>query len=721
MALALRCLRARAEPRRHRTSMTRFVIAMEPARSTGPEMNHVWRGASTSRSRVLRHDGPGELLADAVISLRKMSRSQASARQTKAHATREYSRVATCSSNGRSGPVESARYEYELFIVHAAADGPFVHGQLLPALGIAADRVLLSSELRLGAPIATEIERGVQSSRLTIAVLTPAYMADRWAVLGEQLASHACSVEGRLIPLLRTDCELPLRLDFLVALDFRNPDQWPAEVKRLRDRLGQAAPIAAAVESDLSCPYPGMRPYTASNAACFYGRDKEIAEIIGKLRAGEREIYIVGPSGSGKSSLVAAGVLPRLAHGVPGLGPFLTRSLRTGEYPAERLAQLLEGDIHKPSVALDALLSGHAPTTSLLLFIDQLEELFTLADSEERARFLASVLELRRDPRCVLVFTLRADFYGALMGSTLWTDEQSRISRIDILPLRGAALRAAIERPARDIGVYFEPELVERLLSDAASEPGILPLLQETLAQLWDRRRLKLVILSDYQALGDADRSGLAVPISRRAEATLCALTPTQRAIARRILLRLVSFGEGRADTRRQQPRAALHTVEDTAVDFETVLRRLTDARLLTIDGDPDHDDALVDLAHEVMISAWPTLAQWAQTWRIDEQHRRQIEAAAAAWVRHGRRVGGLLDGVELAEIKAWRQTEIARALGESADVTAFIAASEAALQAMKTSYRSRRRRSPPAATTYRRCSGCRTSSAISLRSSQRR
>lgn len=236
--------------------------------------------------------------------------------------------------------------------------------------------------------------------------------------------------------------------------------------------------------------------------------------------------------------------------------------------------------------------------------------------------------------------------------------------------------------------MYFEPELVERLLGDAASEPGILPHLQETLVQLWDRRRLRLLILSDYEAFGDAGRSGLAVAISRRAEATLRALPPAQEAIARRILLRLVSFGEGRADTRRQQRRAALRSMADARIDFDEVLRCLIDARLLTTDSDLEHDDARVDLAHEVMISAWPTLAAWIKTWRTDEQHRRQLDAAATAWIKHGRGAGGLLDAVELVEAEAWRQTTSAQELGDSSDVVALVAASKAALREAEQQHR---------------------------------
>ena len=265
---------------------------------------------------------------------------------------------------------------------------------------------------------------------------------------------------------------------------------------KVRDGFDAAQLVLAAVtpgvQVALPCPYPGMRPYSADDAAHFHGRDAEIDELLGRLRAGEREIYVIGPSGSGKSSLVAAGVLPRLARGVAGLGPFLVRSMRPGEQPAARLGELLEvlrGGLATPAGAIAALLARRAPGASVLIVIDQLEELFTLASADEREQFLAALRALRAEPRCVVVFTLRADFFGAFMESPLWTDRRGRISRIEVGPLRGEALREAIVRPARDLGVLPRARAVERLLADAASEPGMLPLLQETLVQLWDRRQ----------------------------------------------------------------------------------------------------------------------------------------------------------------------------------------------------------------------------------------
>jgi len=446
-------------------------------------------------------------------------------------------------------------------------------------------------------------------------------------------------------------------------------------------------PIATEALAEIPpCPYPGMWPYSADSAAHFHGRDAEVKALLERLRVGERELYVIGPSGSGKSSLVEAGLLPRLARGVSGLGPFVVRSMRPGEQPTGRLLETLKAPeaAHAAPEALEAperaaaavmaLLEHWALNTCLLLVIDQLEELFTLADADAGARFLEALRALRAEPRCVLVLVLRADFYGTLMNSRLWSERPGQLLRVDVAPLRGEALRDAIVRPARDLGVRIEDALVERLLTDAAWEPGILPLLQETLIQLWEQQQQRRLALANYEALGEGGRSGLAVAISDRADASLCGLTDPRQTIARRILLRLVSFGEGRADTRRQQPRSALRSAAKAAAEADKVIDHLVVHRLLTVD-----DDDRVDLAHEVMISAWPTLVGWIQTRRADEQRRRQFEAAAAQWVARGRGARGLFDPIDLAEAKAWQATESARELGQSADLVELIAASRAA------------------------------------------
>jgi hypothetical protein len=262
----------------------------------------------------------------------------------------------------------------------------------------------------------------------------------------------------------------------------------------------------------IPCPYPGMRPYSSTNAEHFHGRDKEIEELLGRLRAREREIYLIGPSGSGKSSLVAAGLLPRLARGAAGLGVFAVREMRPGEQPARRVDELLKVAPESQGSATDhveALLPDRSPGLSLIV-VDQLEELFTLASPSERELFFERLRALRNEPHYVVIFTLRADFFGALMESPLWPERgRDKLSRIEIGPLRGEALREAIVVSARDVGVVVEPELIERLLADTASEPGILPLLQETMVQLWDTRAEQTLTLADYRLLGMGAGAGL--------------------------------------------------------------------------------------------------------------------------------------------------------------------------------------------------------------------
>lgn len=421
----------------------------------------------------------------------------------------------------------------------------------------------------------------------------------------------------------------------------------------------------------IPCPFPGMRPYTAEEASRFRGREGEIADLIGRLRAGERLIYVIGPSGSGKSSLIASGVVPQLAR-ASNLPSYVVRSLRPGEQPARCLRDALDGSVAQ-------LLAGHHPRTHLLLIIDQLEELFTLASADEQAAFLAELRAVLAEPRAAVILALRADFYGTLMESPLWPGH-GRLSRIEVSPLRGDALGGAIAAPAREAGVEVEPALLERLLADAACEPGALPLLQETLVQLWDCRTDQSLTLEDYAKLGDGAHSGLAVALARRADATIRPLSAAQVALARRIVLRLISFGEGRSDTRRPQPRSQLRAADDHG--FEVVLQTMIDARLLAVDdsaGEPR-----VDLAHEVMITAWPRLADWVRAHRVDEQRRRRLEDAAAQWIARRRGSRGLLDSHELVDAVQWQATESAMQLGDSENVRSFIAASRAAQRQLR-------------------------------------
>ena len=580
----------------------------------------------------------------------------------------------------------AAAHEFDLFVVHAAADGEFVHGFLLPALNLPPARVLLVDKLTPGPPIVAEIERGVSRSRFTVAVLSPAYLADRWAVFGAQLASYVSVADVHVIPLRLTDGKLPIDLEFRVALDFTDRARWEPAVARLRELLQTTAPAP----EQIACPYPGMRPFTTSEANRFFGRDKELDDLVGRLDHGEREIYVIGPSGSGKSSLVQAGLLHALDAGSSRLGrSFCVCAMRPGERPTDRLTKALEGDLATPAATVSALVARHSPAERVLVFVDQFEEVFTLADAVERQRFLTTLRAFRDEVRCYLLLALRADFFGAFMDSTLWPDLAGRISRLEIAPLRGPALAQAITAPEVRVGVQLEARLCDRLVADAADEPGALSHVQETLRLLWEQRRQRLLGLAEYDALGDGG-SGLHIAIARHADATMRALTVAQQAIARRVLLRLVSFGEGRADTRRQQKVQALRSAADDEAEFARVLQQLTDDRLVTVDGAEGDDDALVDLSHEALITAWPALREWVAQKRVGEQRRRWLDAKVGEWSERGRGMTGLLDLVELSEAEHWMQSDAARELGYRAELGEFVTASRNEIERVE---RQRRRR----------------------------
>ena len=576
-----------------------------------------------------------------------------------------------------------------LFVVHAAEDERFVQGFLVPAVGLAKEEVLLSTKLEPGASIVKEIARGAVSS-VTVVVMSPSFLACPWARFANELATHQ-SVESAedgssgVVPAKLVECDVPLYSRFKVSLDFCVQERWEGEAARLREKL--AAPAPARVV--LRCPYPGMLAFEEKAAADFYGREAEVSQALTYVEAGAREIYVIGSSGSGKSSLVAAGVLPKLQRAAEqGGARYLVRKMRPGADPVAALASAFEVEAAEAAPvewreAVSGLLARHPEPPRVVLFVDQLEELFTTAKAAARAAFEGALLELRGEERVVTLLTLRADFYGELLNSALWEGSGRAPMRLDVKPLRGESLREAIEKPARGLGVYFEPLLVERLLQEVKHEAGALPLLQDALVQLWRERTRGLLRLADYEGTRTGGQTGLAARVRHRADAALHELTVTQQQLARRVLLRLVQFGEGASEgvTRRQQTRAALAAAGDEEDEVDVVIRHLADRRLVTTSEGAKEEGwaARVDLAHEVLLTAWPTLKDWIHTRRVDEQRRRVLEGKAAEWVRSGRGKTRLLDAEELVEVRGWLTQEVARELGPSEDALALVAASVSA------------------------------------------
>lgn len=471
----------------------------------------------------------------------------------------------------------------------------------------------------------------------------------------------------------------------------RFEDLGEQAVKNIAEPVRAYRVVASDVAGDartVTCPYPGMVPFRAADASHFYGRDEQVARMVQLLRR-QRFMMVIGPSGSGKSSLVYAGLLPELEKSrYFAKGYWLIRTMRPGANPTAVLADVLGSDATRGEFepgTVDTLLKRHAPAERLLLLVDQFEEVFTQAERGEQARFIAALQGLRTPENCALILTLRADFYPDLMTSYLWPVDASQ--RVEVAPLRGEALRIAIERPAADVGVRIEDSLVNQLLADAADEPGALPLLQETMRLLWDDMERRTLSYSAYQQLsrragrGNASVSGLAAAIAMKADATLAELNPRQQGIARRIFLRLIHFGEGRADTRRQQPVDSLRAAADKPDEFEQTLEHLTDHRLLTRSGGDHHHPPAVDISHESLIVGWSRLQDWADERREAEQIRRRLEGKASEWVRLGKGSGGLLDEAELPEAEHWLASPDAAELGFDASLPELVAASRQSIE----------------------------------------
>ena len=428
--------------------------------------------------------------------------------------------------------------------------------------------------------------------------------------------------------------------------------------------VGVAGPdVRAERVVPLSAPnlFKGLRAFQESDAADFFGRTELIDRFVGRLD-GERFLAVVGPSGSGKSSVVRAGLMPALRSGViDGSESWLVADFIPGLRPFEELeAALLRVAVNPPSTLLEQLQRDEGglrsvikrilpPGTELLLVIDQFEEVFTLTDDATRDLFVANLLGAIGDERTPirLVVTLRADFYDR----PLQFEELGELMRTrteTVLPLGRAGIEEAVTGPASRVGVPVDPDLVPEIAADLADEPGALPLLQYALTQVFDARRGGNLSVETYRDVG-----GVSGALAKRAEELYAGLDEDNRAATRQVFLQLVTLGEGTGDTRRRVPvpdLEALGTVRG-------ILSVYGDARLLSFDRDPTTRTPTVEVAHEALLTEWDTLRAWIDESRDDLRTHRRLSATAADWKDSGGDPSFLLTGSRLTNLREWANT----------------------------------------------------------------
>ena len=567
---------------------------------------------------------------------------------------------------------------FDVFLSHNSKDKPAVLA-IARALQQAGVEPWLDAWYLRGGDRWQHVLRDALQSSTACAFCYGAHGAGDWHELELEVAHDRALKDPnfRLIPVLLPGLpepfeptSLPLFLSTLMWVDLR---QGVEDAARLEEFVvavtgmptSPNGRVVAAEVSDVS-PYRGLHTFDREHAEFFFGREADVQRLLEKLKA-SRFLAVVGPSGSGKSSLVRAGLLPALErNGLPGSAAWQVCVLKPGTHPLETLAlhlaqlgapgsvqqiidQLRESDRALHQVTSLALL-GRPDNVRVLWVIDQAEEVFTLCqDEDERAAFLSNLLYAASAPegRGAVVLTLRADFYPRLadyprLAQRLGTDQYL------VSPLEGQALRDAIEKPAARAGATFEPGVVDTILTDVETQPGAQPLLEHALQELWQRRRGRTLTLAAYQAIG-----GVAGALAKSADETFAHLTPEQQAIARRALLRLTQPGEGTEDTRRRAELDELAARPEEQGEVQRVVDALVTARLLTTSGDEQTGAQWVDVAHEALIRGWPRLREWLKEDREYLVMHRRLTEAAHDWHHGGRDTDLLYRGVRLAEAQA--------------------------------------------------------------------
>ncbi|WP_446034907.1 nSTAND1 domain-containing NTPase [Streptomyces olivaceus] len=403
-----------------------------------------------------------------------------------------------------------------------------------------------------------------------------------------------------------------------------DPQEWE---RRWREASAEAAALATA-DQEGRPPYRGLTRYEPDDAALFFGRDALVDRLAGLTRA-HRFTAVFGPSGSGKSSLLRAGLIPRLRTPDTGPGapaaPAAVRVLTPGATPLRTHAGRLDP------------VPDAAPGADTWLIVDQFEELYTLCtDPAERDAFVDRLLTAAAPGSALrVVVAVRADFLGrcaehpaltaALQDATLLAGPMSR-----------EELRQAVVRPAAAEGLVVERALTARLLDEVEDAPGGLPLMSHALLETWRHRTGRSLTESAYETAG-----GLRGAVVRTAEEVYGELTAPQAELARLVLLRLVAPGDGTPDTRRPAEHAELDLGDPDGT--RAVLDRLVGARLLTL------DDGTVELAHEALITAWPRLRGWIDAERDRLRVHRALSGAARTWLDLGRENAALYAGSRLA------------------------------------------------------------------------
>ena len=429
----------------------------------------------------------------------------------------------------------------------------------------------------------------------------------------------------------------------------------------------------AITDDNLPCPYRGLFSFSPDDAEFFFGRDVFIEQLYTSTET-NNFIPVLGASGSGKSSVVLAGLVPKLeqagnwkfTHFRPGDEPFhaLAKALLPLYQPnlngTEQLKQsrqlaeyFIEGSVLLKDVF--AQIESSHPNYRVLLIADQFEELFTLCTDEKvRQSFLDLLLtcfkttpqNLQQAP--VLVATMRADFLGNALAYRSLADILNKDVQL-VGAMNPQELLEVIEKPAAILGVKFEPGLAERILDDVENQPGNLALLEFALTKLWDERDGSLLTHAAYEKIGKVEGA-----LAEYAEAEYQKLSKTEQEQARQIFIQLVNLNEDNNNTRRLVNRKQ---IGESNWDLVTRKGGLADSRLVVTNRSSDDRETL-EVVHEALIRHWTRLQSWLSQDRLNLNKQREIENAALDWDKSGKKSDYLMFYTRLREAKKFQKEQ---------------------------------------------------------------
>ena len=416
---------------------------------------------------------------------------------------------------------------------------------------------------------------------------------------------------------------------------------------------------------DGRCPYKGLEVFEEEDAELFFGRERLVNELVGRVKE-SRTVFITGPSGSGKSSLVRAGLIHALKQGaIKGSERWLYETMKPGREPIKDLAlafsrlkspelqdyflaHLSETDILNKCA--ESVLSGRKDQR-FVLFVDQFEEVFTQINSEEeRIAFInmlahAGTIE---NGRVIVLFAMRSDFVSNCATYPALNELLSQEFR-QIGAMQPEELVSAIALPAMHVGLPVEHELIAQIINDMRGEPDALPLMQFALKDLFDAKQAEggviALTLKDYLQHGGIHKS-----LERHADATFAQLSESEQELTRSIFSGLIEIGRGTQDTKRTALFDELVPANTKAEDVLAIVQKLADARLIITDEQAGKD--MVTISHEKLIEAWPWLKKLVNENRDAIALQNEIASDAKEWEDHNRDLSYLYSGARLANVR---------------------------------------------------------------------